>query len=38
MRENEIKKDIRVLYKLLIGWGKNVKNPNILNTNINYIE
>lgn len=31
MRENEIKKDIRALSQLLLGWGKNVKNASILN-------
>ena len=35
MRENEIKKDIRTLSHLLLGWEKNVKNANVLNTNIN---
>jgi hypothetical protein len=35
MRESEIKKDIRTLSQLLIGWGKNVKNANVLNTSIN---
>ncbi|MDF2833026.1 hypothetical protein [Chryseobacterium indoltheticum] len=35
MRENEIKKDIRTLSQLLLNWGKNVPNANILNTGLN---
>jgi hypothetical protein len=36
MRENEIKKDLRSLSQILDGWDRNVKNANILNTNLNY--